>query len=292
MADDAGGFFVDKHVAIFGLGLMGGSLALALQGKCRMLTGIDPDLAAVQSAVSRGIVDRANSQAVSMLKDVDVIVLAAPVNTILRLLAELPALCQNPAVVIDFGSTKEKICKTMQILPERFEPIGGHPMCGKETSGLENADPAIFRGATFALVPLERSSMLARRCAEKLVGLIGSRPLWLDATTHDRLAAATSHLPYLAANALAYCTPISATPMAASGFVSTTRLAVTSPTMMMDVLQTNRDAILASLHQYRGHLTALETLLTAGDFDALCTLLSQGAENRKQIVQTNTGEIL
>jgi prephenate dehydrogenase len=103
--------------------------------------------------------------------------------------------------------------------------------------------------------------------------------------------AATSHLPYLAANALAFCTPADSAAMAASGFASSTRLAITSPTMMMDVLQTNRDAILVSLGQFREHLAVVENLLTAGDFENLQTLLARGAENRNQIVRSNTGEI-
>jgi prephenate dehydrogenase len=292
MKNDVPGFFADKHIAIFGLGLMGGSLAMALRGKCRKLTGIDPDQAAVEAALLRGIVHRADTRAGDLLLDVDVIVLAAPVKTILTLLGELPAMSKNSAVVLDLGSTKEKICEAMQALPENFDPIGGHPMCGKETSGLENADPIIFQDAVFALVPLERTTIFARTCAEKLALLIGSHPLWMDAATHDCQVAATSHLPYLAANALAFCTPLNVGDMAASGFSSTTRLAVTSPKMMLDVIQTNRDAILNSLHQYQDHLAVLENLLSNNDFNSLYSLLVQGAANRNQIIQSNVGEIL
>jgi prephenate dehydrogenase len=290
MGDDGSGFFADKHVAIFGLGLMGGSLALSLQGKCRLLTGIDSDPATIQTAINRGIVDRGDIQPGVLLGNVDLIILAAPVKTILALLGNLPDFCQSKAVVMDLGSTKLKICEAMQKLPGRFDPIGGHPMCGKETSGLENADPSMFQDATFAFIPLERTTTFARQCAEELASQIGSQLLWLDATTHDQQVAATSHLPYLAANALAFCTPINTSSMAATGFSSTTRLAATSPTMMMDVLQTNREAILSSLHRYNKHLAAIEKLMTTGEFDALYTLLAQGSENRNKIVQT--GEIL
>lgn len=291
MTDASPGFFTDKHVAIFGLGLMGGSLALALQGQCRVITGIDPNPGTVKSALERHIVDRADTQAGSLLDDVDLIILAAPVGMILKLLADLPAVCPGPAVVLDLGSTKVKVCEAMQELPERFDPIGGHPMCGKETSGLENADPAIFSGAVFALVPLERASNRARQFAEELSRAIGSVPLWLHPDTHDRQVAATSHLPYLAANALAYCTPVNTAALAASGFASTTRLAVTSPEMMRDVLQTNRDVILNSLHTYQEQLRLIETLLAANDFTTLQTLLSRGAENRTKIMQSS-GESL
>jgi prephenate dehydrogenase len=291
MTFDTPGFLGSKHIAIFGLGLMGGSLAMALKGYCRKLTGIDPDPAVIGSAKSRGIVDQADVRAGNMLSDVDLIILAAPVNTILNLLVELPALTSHPSIVMDFGSTKELICHAMQSLPANFDPIGGHPMCGKESSSLENADPAIFQDAAFALVPLTRTSQSTKETAISLANLLGSHPVWLDATTHDRQVAATSHLPYLVANVLAFCTPTDTAEMAASGFASSTRLAITSPIMMMDVLQTNRTAILAALGQFQEHLYVVENLLTAGNFETLQSLLAQGAENRNQIVRISTGEL-
>jgi prephenate dehydrogenase len=292
MPDEGPDFFTDKHVAIFGLGLMGGSLAMALQGKCRLLTGIDPNPVAIRAATSRDIVDRAAEKPGSLLNDADLVILATPVNTILKLLADLPTLCCSPAVVLDLGSTKRKICEAMQALPAWFDPIGGHPMCGKETSGLDNADPSIFQRAAFALVTLERTTTAAQETAEALVKIIGSHPLWLSAAEHDQQVAATSHLPFLAANALAYCTPLGAASMAASGFASTTRLAGTSPDMMMDVLQTNGDAILNSLQHYREHLEVIEYLLSSGDLPQLRAILTAGAENRMRIDMSIRGEIL
>lgn len=279
-------------MVIFGLGLMGGSLAMALKGHCHTLTGIDPDPAAVQSARQQAVVDRAAVQPGDLLADADLIILAAPVNTILGILVSLPALCAHPAIVLDLGSTKRMICQSMRELPEQFDPIGGHPMCGKENAGLVNADPALFSGANFALVPLERTTPEARRTAEELVKLIGSRPIRMDAETHDSQVAATSHLPYLIANALAYCTPLSAAPLAASGFASTTRLAVSPASMMMDVLETNQDAILTSLHQYCQHLAVLENLISTGNLPELQAVLTAGADNRKQIELSAKGEIL
>jgi prephenate dehydrogenase len=291
MSDEDPDFFAEKRVVILGLGLMGGSLAKALSGKCRLLTGIDPNPSTLRLASSEDVVDRAAAQPGKLLDDADLIILAAPVNTILTLLADLPSLCPGQAVVLDLGSTKRKICETMQNLPARFDPIGGHPMCGKETSGLANADPAIFNGAAFALVPLERTTPIARQTAESLVRLIGSFPVWLDAEEHDLQVAATSHLPYLVSNALAYCTPLGSSTLAASGFASTTRLAGTSPDMMMDVLQTNGDSILNSLHHYREHLELIENLLSTGDLPQLRTILTAGAENRMRIEMSTKGEI-
>jgi prephenate dehydrogenase len=292
MPDEGPGFFTGKHVAIFGLGLMGGSLAMALNGQCGRLTGIDPDPAVVRSALRRGVVSQAAVQAGSLLEEADVIILAAPVNAILNILKTLANVCRKEAVVLDFGSTKRAISQTMQALPERFDPVGCHPMCGKETSGLEYADPAMFKGAAFVIVPLERSSENARLTAEALAGLLGSHPVHLDAESHDRFVSATSHLPYLVSNCLAFCTPVEAAALAASGFASATRLAVTSPDMMMDVLETNKDTIIEALRGYRDRLALIEELLIQDDFERLRSELEAGAENRRRIDFAKKGVVL
>ncbi len=292
MSDEGPGFFTDNHVAIFGLGLMGGSLAMALKGHCRLLTGIDPDAAAVESALRREIVDQANVRVGSRLADVDIVILAAPVITIIQLLEKLPTFVPGKCLVLDLGSTKRRICSAMEKLPARFDALGGHPMCGKETGGLDGADASLFEDAAFVFVPIERTTPEARKTAVELTNLLGSRAVWMDAETHDLQVAATSHLPYLAANALAFCTPVSAAPLAASGFASATRLAVTPPSMMMDVLDTNRDVILQSLRVYREHLQQMENLLFTGNLPELQLCLAAGAENRTRIESFGKGKSL
>jgi prephenate dehydrogenase len=292
MPDEGPGFFTGKHVAIFGLGLMGGSLAMALKGRCLQLTGIDPDPAVVHMALRRGIVSQAAVEPGRLLEDADVIILSAPVNAILGILKTLAGLTRKAAVVLDFGSTKRAVCQAMLDLPGQMDPIGAHPMCGKETGGLENAAPEIFRDAAFAIVPLERTGDKARETAEALASLLGSHPVWMDADSHDRCVAAISHLPYLVSNSLAFCTPLEAAPLAASGFASTTRLAVSSPDMMMDVLETNKDSILEALRGYRNRLALIEELLIRDDFERLRSELEAGAKNRRQIDIARRGVVL
>jgi len=292
MPDDGPGFFTEKHVAIFGLGLMGGSLAMALNGRCRILTGIDPDPAVVHTAVQRGLVSQAAIEPGHLLEDADVIILAAPVNAILEILKTLTHVCRKEAVVLDIGSTKRTVCQAMAGLPDQFDPIGCHPMCGKETSGLDYADPVIFKGAAFAIVPLDRSSENARKSAGAMAGLLGSRPVWMDADSHDRFVAATSHLPYLVSNSLAFCTPVEAASLTASGFASATRLAVSSPDMMMDVLESNKDTIVEALRGYRDRLALIEELLIHDDFARLRSELEAGAENRRRIDFAKRGVVL
>lgn len=271
------------RVAIVGLGLMGGSLALALRGRCAGLLGIDPDPGTRELAREGRVVDELSAELDDRLAQADLIVLAAPVGAILRLLGELPQHHPGSPVVLDLGSTKAEIVAAMGALPERFDPIGGHPMCGKEKGSLRHADPRLYQGAAFALTPLERSGRQARRLAEELVLAVGARPLWIDPATHDRWVAATSHAPYLLANALAAATPLEAAALVGPGLRSTTRLAATPPGMIGAVLATNREEILAALARFRGRLELLEACLERSDFAGLQELLAHGAAQYQEL---------
>jgi prephenate dehydrogenase len=278
-------FLSASNVAILGLGLMGGSLALKLRGHCQSLSGCDPDPATLALARRWSLADRVSDLPGDILPQADLVILAAPVQAILSLLDELPRLHPGSAAVLDLGSTKTQIVRLMQTLPDRFDPLGGHPMCGKERSGLANADPDLFRSAPFALTPTPRTSPSLRTLAEQLVGLVGANPLWLDAETHDRWVAATSHVPYLVANALAAATPLEARPLVGPGLRSTTRLAPSGWTMMRDILETNRPNILAGLQNFRQQIDKLESLLAAGDLPGLEELASIGAQNYEALIR-------
>jgi len=256
---------------------------MALRGKCASLVGIDRDPQALSLARRLNLVDQASSQPKELLPGADLVILATPLRAILTLLHELPALHPGEAVVLDLGSTKVEVVEAMQSLPERFDPIGGHPMCGKETSSLANADGKMFQGVRFAFTSLARTSPNARTAADRLARTIGARTFWIDPQTHDRWVAATSHLPYLIANALTHATPLEARPLVGPGFRSSSRLAASSPDMMLDVLATNRSNILASLERLRQCLETMEASLARGDWDALQEILSSGAECYREL---------
>jgi prephenate dehydrogenase len=277
------------NLAFIGLGLMGGSLALALRGKCARMQAFDPNGETVKLAMQRQIVDEASQNLAKALERADLIILAAPVCAILENLQTLGNLVSGSAVVMDLGSTKVEIVKAMQGLPKRFDAIGGHPMCGKENLGLENADASLFPGAPFALTPLDRTSEDARRLAEELVEASGARPVWLDAHTHDRWTAATSHLPYLMAAALTLAAPDESRPMVGSGFRSTTRVAATDPGMMMDVLETNRDNLLKMMAKMKAQFNQLEEWLEEGNYADLYQALMQSSQKQRQMAGRKGG---
>lgn len=274
-------FFPTATVVIIGLGLMGGSLALALRGRCAHLLGVDSDPSVVRRALENHIVDSASTDLGALLPQADLIVIAVPVRASLEILQRLPELHPGTAMVIDLGSTKGKVIQAMAALPERFDPLGGHPMCGKENGTLANAEAGLFKEAMFALLPLERTTPRLRRVALELMDLLDVCPLWLEAEQHDQWVAFTSHLPHLLATALVLSTPPACAPLAGPGFRSSSRLAAGSAEMRVDIYATNSAAVLEALDCYRQQLDILERLLQQGDWDNLRDLLALGAERRQ-----------
>lgn len=278
--------FTHARVAILGLGLMGGSLALALRGHCASLLGLDTDPQVVAQALASGVVDQASTLPQDVLHQADLLVLAAPVRGIIDILKRLPDWRPEPAVVMDVGSTKAEILAAMQALPERFDPVGGHPMCGKEHGSLSNAEAGLFREAVFALTALPRTSLYARALAEQLVRIVGAKPLWLPPDIHDQWVAATSHLPYLLANALAAVTPAEAQALIGPGLRSTARLAATPLSIIVDILATNRSNVLAALHDLQAQLDILAANLETSDWMELQAALERGRSQYKRVIES------
>lgn len=262
---------------------MGGSLALGLRGKCAALYGIDPHLPTLELALSQQIVDYADSDPAKLLPEVDLVILSAPVPAILTLLEQLPGLISNSCIVMDLGSTKGLIVESMSRLPERFDPVGGHPICGKEKLSLANAERTLYYAAPFLITPLERTSPRALSAANQIIETLGAKGKILDAAEHDRILSSTSHLPFLVSSALALATPMDVAPFAGPGFKSASRLAGTPSSMMLGVLQSNRENILNALHGMQSQLAEIESALTLSDFPKLESLMNEAQENIRHL---------
>ncbi|HWQ83676.1 MAG TPA: prephenate dehydrogenase/arogenate dehydrogenase family protein [Anaerolineales bacterium] len=289
MSDPAGNPLSEARIAILGLGLMGGSLAYDLAGKCAALVGVDPDLETQNLARASGCFQAVYARPTEIYSSVDVWILAAPVRAILTILAELPGWDSRSGIVLDIGSTKTQILAAMEELPVRFDPLGGHPMCGKETGSYASAGPGLFQGAAFAWCRLERTSPEAIQLATALTAAIGGIPRWLSAADHDRWTAATSHLPYLIASALAGTTPGDAAPLIGPGFQSTTRIAGSPPEMMLDVLLTNRQQILAAAARFQAGFQGFIDLLQSGEkaeIEQLSAHLQAGRKSRQHLLDS------
>jgi len=284
--DNPGFILARSKIVIIGLGLMGGSLALALRGKCAALYGVDPHRATLEFALSQNIVDLADGDPAKLLPEADLVILAVPVSAILTLLEQLPGFIPNPCIVLDLGSTKRLIVEAMSRLPERFDPIGGHPICGKEKLSLANAERTLYYAAPFLLTPLERTTSRALSAANQIIKAIGAKATVLDATEHDRILASTSHLPFLLSSALALITPQDVMPFIGSGFKSTSRLAGTSSSMMLGILQSNRENVLSALFFFREALKEIESAIQNEDTLKLKNILDESQQAYKILLNT------
>ncbi len=280
----------DATVAIVGLGLMGGSLALALREKnaCAKILAVDHDPLTRAQAESLGM---HTSESLDLVSRADVIVLATPVRAILELLPRVGALAQPGACVLDLGSTKQAITRAMESLPPQLQVIGAHPMCGKETAGFAVADAHLFRGALFALTPLARTARQTLALAQTLAETVGAHSLVLDAARHDQIVATTSHLPYALAAMLMLLAADRAHEddavfaLAAGGFRDTSRLAASDPTMMLDILLTNRVNVAKAIRDTARHLNQFADMLERGDENELRVILARAAQARQKIFQ-------
>jgi prephenate dehydrogenase len=284
MIDDGAFSLQSSRIAIIGLGLMGGSLALALKGKCSELTAVIPKASTRDLALKLNIVSKASDDPEDILPFADVVVLSTPVPAILEWLDRLQDYMDQRSIVIDMGSSKQVIVQKMSQLPERFAAIGGHPICGKENLSLENAEASLYINAPFVLSPPERLSVRASTAALQIIEAVGARPLWLDASLHDRLLAYTSHLPFLLASALAMTAPMDAASLVGPGFNSTSRLASTPSSMMLGIIQTNRDNILQAISKFKKNLEGFEDAIRENDTEKLGEQLDEARVKRQKFL--------
>jgi prephenate dehydrogenase len=266
-------------VCIVGLGLMGGSLALALRSDAatsnvpafdvKRIIGVSRSAETLNAALAAGALDAGTTDLAEGVAAADVIVLATPVRTILRLLPEVGRHAWPGALVMDMGSSKGQICAAMADLPRKLQPVGAHPMCGKEIAGFAAAEANLYQDRPFVLCPLKRTAPEALETARALALGVGGRPIVVDPGVHDAAVAAISHLPYAVATTLVRAVDSSddelAWALASSGFRDTTRVAASDVDMMLDTLLTNRVAVLDWLDTFAYHLADLRAALTDGD---------------------------
>jgi prephenate dehydrogenase len=286
--------FQPSTVCIVGLGLMGGSLALALRSdvgrsdvptfNVKRIVGVSRSVETLNAALAAGALDVGTTDLAEGVAAANVIVLATPVRTILRLLPEIGRHARPGALVMDMGSSKAQICAAMATLPDGLQPVGAHPMCGKEIAGFAAAEANLYQDRAFVLCPLERTTPEALATARSLALAVGGRPIVVDPGVHDCAVAAISHLPYAVAATLVRTVDASgdelAWALASSGFRDTTRVAASDVDMMLDTLLTNREAVLDRLDAFADQLTVLRAALADGDEAGLRAQLAAAQARR------------
>lgn len=251
----------ESTVAIVGLGLMGGSLALALKPHVAQLHAVDTNPETIKLANVMDLTDLCTSDLAIGISSADLVVLATPVGRILEIIRELPTYRPDGCIVFDLGSTKRKICQEMDFLPSNYSAIGGHPMCGREKSGLSAASAQLYQDQTVLLCRNGRTTSNAEVLILDIIRAIGAKAMFLSPERHDFLVSATSHLPYIISSVLMDRISQEAVKdptvwsVSATGLKDSTRLAGSNPAMMLEILLSNQDEI---IHQIEGFQQGLQ----------------------------------
>src|SRR6266404_3295399 len=279
-----------KHIAIVGVGLIGGSFALAVRRAemCERISGWD-NREVLDQAIARGVIDGVEEAFESgEMSEADLVYLAAPVGAIGSFLRTRSQSLKPGAIVTDAGSTKGDICRiARKALSREVIFIGGHSMAGSERAGVEFADAELFRGAAYALVPGDDASPDAVRAIVDTVMAIGATPISLTAEQHDRIAARISHSPQLVSTALALAvSPTNdeqAFSLVGSGVLDMTRLAESRWSVWEDICRTNSDEVTSALDDAIAHLEAIRTAISSGDFSSVGDMFSAAGESARRL---------
>ena len=272
------------RIAIIGLGLIGGSIGLALKQssiKDLEIIGTARSRDTVQRAKKIGAIDEYARTPEEAVRDAKLVILASPIMTFPLILDEIAPHVAEGAIVTDVASTKGEVMRwAREKLPRGVHFVGGHPMAGKESMGIDAADPELFRNKPWVVSPSVDAPESAVRTVVALAQAAGAEPVFMDADEHDSYVAAVSHLPLTMASALfSVAFGSAAWPelagLASSGFRDTTRLASGSPEMAHDIVMTNRENVLHWLDRMQSELTRFREVIASGESARVAELFAK-----------------
>jgi len=262
-------------VAVFGVGLLGASFALAMKKHelCHEITGHGRTIANLQAAKTRGIIDSFDLDPLPACSGADLVVFATPVGSFAGLMKRIRGALKKDALVTDVGSVKGGLVHEMEALtPEGIHYVGCHPIAGSDRSGIDLATAGLFEGARCIITPTEKTDTEALAKMRTLWETFGAVVSIIDPDEHDRIYAAVSHLPHLLAyemvNAVAEMNG-SYLDFSGQGFKDMTRIAASSPELWRDICISNRDFILESIEIFKRNLDRAGQYLRASDAESL-----------------------
>jgi len=273
-------------VAIVGVGLIGGSLGLALRerGLAQRVVGIGRRQASLKIARRMGAVTESTLDLARGVAAADLVVVCTPVGRIVDDVRAAAAACPREALITDVGSTKAGIVAAVEgQLPKGVTFLGGHPMAGSEKKGPAVASADLFVDRAVILTPTRRTPVAVYERLAELWQAVGANVLKMSPAAHDRAAAAISHVPHVASAALATVTPANALPLAAGGWLDTTRVAGGDPSLWRQILVENRENVLTALLRYEKQLAAIRGCLERHDDARLERLLQQAKRKRDAV---------
>jgi len=279
------------RIAVLGVGLIGGSIGLAARRRLEAgVVGFDPDAATLAKASEDGVIDTAAASVAEACEGAEVVFCAAPVAGLGDLCRAALDACGEETVVTDVGSTKRDIVAALGA-DERF--IGGHPLAGAETSGVENARADLFEGARWYLTPKSaRSSGLLYDRLQRTIAGLGARVQAIDAEAHDRLMATISHLPHVVANVLVGQAVAELTrdsermPEVGPSFRDTTRVAGANPAIWGDIFASNSEAVAEAVDAVVDRLREAAALIRSGEREAVAEWHGAAGADRRRLLET------
>jgi prephenate dehydrogenase len=279
------------RIAVLGVGLIGGSIGLAAREwlEDAEVIGFGRSPERLGRALELGAITRATTDVADALDGAEACFACGPVGVLPDLVGRALAAAPAGCVVTDVGSTKRRIVEAVS--DERF--VGGHPIAGAETAGVDHARADLFQGATWYLTPGERSSGLLYERLHRLVVALGARPIAIDAETHDRLLATVSHLPHVIANVLvaqaarALDEQGEALPRVGPSFRDATRVAGANTEIWTDIYLSNAEAVAAEVEETVGRLQAVAAALRSGDAGALAEWNEGAREDRRRLLEAD-----
>lgn len=278
------------RIAVLGVGLIGGSIGLAARERLGAeVAGFDPDERLRERALELGAIDTPHRSVAEAVEGAELVFCAAPVNALPGLAAEALDAASADSAVTDVGSVKRDV---IAALGSEGRFIGGHPLAGAETSGVENARADLFAGARWYLTPTASSIGLLYDRLQRAIADIGARPQAIEADTHDRLMATISHLPHVVANVLvaqaatALSEEAEHLPEVGPSFRDATRVAGANPAIWGDIFAGNREAVAAEIDATIARLQEAADLLRSGDRDSVATWHELAGRRRRELIET------
>ncbi len=268
-----------NKVVIFGTGLIGGSLGFALKrkGLAGQVIGLSRHRSNAELARRMGAIDRVGSS-LGAAQDADLVVLAAPVETIINIAPDLAQRLKKGCLVIDVASTKEKIVTRLNRLIPDF--VGCHPLAGSEKKGISNSQLNIFTGSICIITPAPNTSESALKKAKSLWKKLGARILLMPAARHDRILGFTSHLPHAAAFSLIASIPDKFLRISSGGLADTTRIAASDKLLWSQIFLSNRKNLLSSISAFQTKLAEFKLALANNDRKRLLKILAAAGKKR------------
>jgi prephenate dehydrogenase len=276
------------RIAIVGVGLIGGSIGLAARERLgATVSGWSRSRATLERALALGALDRAGDSLADAVRDAEAVFVCAPVGVLPAVTREVLAAAPADCVVTDAGSTKRSVVEAID--DPRF--VGGHPLAGAETAGVEHARADLFQDATWYLTPTRGATGTLFERLHRLIRELGARPATIDAATHDTLLAAVSHLPHVFANVLvaqaasALAEDSDQLPATGPSFRDATRVAGANSAIWTDIYLANRDALIEQMDGAIARLQAVRAALRAADADAVTTWNDAAAGDRRRLLE-------